>query len=417
MMQAHAPLPLFAGFGIEIEYMITDRERLNVMPVTDEVFKSVAGDYVSDIEDGPIGWSNELVLHVLELKTNGPVNSLNGLHEKFLADVRRINTILENMNGWLMPAAMHPWMNPDQDMRLWPHESSEIYAAFNRIFNCRGHGWSNLQSMHINLPFADDAEFAQLHAAIRILLPIMPALAASSPIMEGQYTGLMDTRLDTYRRNSEKIPQITGMIIPEPVTTHAEYQQRILTPIYSALAPHDPEGTLLHEWVNARGAIARFERNTIEIRVLDTQETPLADIAIAALIVAVLKKLVAGEWAEMPEQNQLSTKVLAEILMFTIKDAELAVIKNKAFLELFEFPDRKCQTQELWQHLLESVPVNDPDLTADLRKAVHYMIYCGPLARRINLAIGNNLQRSRLEETWHRLCECLAQGHLFKGID
>jgi hypothetical protein len=31
---------------------------------------------------------------------------------------------------------------------------------------------------------------------------------------------------------------------------------------------------LRHEWVNARGAIARFDRSAIEIRVLDVAECP-----------------------------------------------------------------------------------------------------------------------------------------------
>ena len=70
-------------------------------------------------------------------------------------------------------------------MRLWPHENREVYDAFDRIFSCKGHGWANLQSMHINLPFADDAEFGRLHAAIRFLMPLMPGLTASSPVMDG----------------------------------------------------------------------------------------------------------------------------------------------------------------------------------------------------------------------------------------
>ena len=43
--------------------------------------------------------------------------------------------------------------------------------------------------MHVNLPFADDAQFARLHAAIRLVLPLLPALAASSPIAEGSVIG------------------------------------------------------------------------------------------------------------------------------------------------------------------------------------------------------------------------------------
>ena len=49
------------------------------------------------------------------------------------------------------------------------------------------------------------------------------------------------------------------------------------------------------EWLNARGAIARFGRGTIEIRVLDVQECPQADLAICAAVVEVLQALVAED--------------------------------------------------------------------------------------------------------------------------
>ena len=109
-----------------------------------------------------------------------------------------------------MPTAMHPWMDPHAEARLWPHEYNAVYAAFNRIFDCRGHGWSNLQSTHINLPFRGDEEFGRLHAAIRLVLPIIPGVAASSPAADGRLSGLLDSRLDAYRSNARRIPSISS---------------------------------------------------------------------------------------------------------------------------------------------------------------------------------------------------------------
>jgi gamma-glutamyl:cysteine ligase YbdK (ATP-grasp superfamily) len=102
----------------------------------------------------------------------------------FQAEVRAIGRQLEPLGARLMPTAMHPWMNPAAETRLWPHDQAEIYQAYDRVFGCSQHGQANLQSMHLNLPFANDAEFARLHAAVRLVLPILPALAASSPIVE-----------------------------------------------------------------------------------------------------------------------------------------------------------------------------------------------------------------------------------------
>src|SRR5690606_17301416 len=141
-------------------------------------------------------------------------------------------------------------------------------------------GWANLQSVHLNLPFDGDEEFGRLHAAIRLVLPILPALAASSPLKDGHYTGLKDTRLDVYQSNQRKVPSIAGRVVPEQVFTQKDYEEQILQRNYQDIAPYDPEGILQDEWLNSRGAIARFQRNAIEIRVLDIQECPAADLAI-----------------------------------------------------------------------------------------------------------------------------------------
>lgn len=411
------PLSLFAGYGIELEYMIVDRDQLNVLPVSDNILKAVAGEYVNEVAPGPIAWSNEVVLHVIELKSNGPAATLHVLPDLFLENIQKINSILDDMNGMLMPGAMHPWMDPYKETRLWPHDASEIYDTYNRIFNCQGHGWSNLQSMHINLPFSGDKEFARLHSAIRLLLPVMPAIAASSPLLGGELTGLMDTRLETYRKNSAIIPSITGLVIPEAVTSRQEYLETILQPMYDDIAPYDPELILRDEWLNSRGAIARFDRSAIEIRVLDTQETPMADLAVASIIVSVLKKLCGNNWADLTQQTGIPTAALAEIFTATIKDAELAVIDNPDYLTLFSFPDRRCEAREFWQYLYESTVNSDTAVNSGMDQALRHIIHHGPLARRISNALRKGNKRTKLIEIYRVLCRCLATGQVFEGIE
>jgi gamma-glutamyl:cysteine ligase YbdK (ATP-grasp superfamily) len=148
---------------------------------------------VSDVEYPDISWSNELVSHVVELKTSGPTSRLSGTAGAFQDHVRRINALLAPHGARLLPTGAHPFMDPATETVLWPHEYGPVYAAFDRVFGCRGHGWSNLQSMHVNLPFCGDGEFGRLHAAIRLLLPVMPALAASTPVLDGRITGYLDT--------------------------------------------------------------------------------------------------------------------------------------------------------------------------------------------------------------------------------
>ena len=350
-----APLHLFEAFGVELEYMVVREDSLDPLPVVDQILRAQVGTIVDEAEVGPVCWSNELVLHVIELKTNGPSPTLHDLAATFTDHVRRINTILEPHQGRLMPGAMHPWMDPARDTRLWPHNYSEVYAAYDRIFSCKGHGWSNLQSVHLNLPFSGDQEFGRLHAAIRLVLPILPALAASSPIADGRVTGKLDTRLDVYRQNQRRIPSLTGRVIPEPVFTRAQYEGELLAELYRNLAPLDPDATLQEEWVNSRGAIARFDRDAIEIRILDIQEAPAADLGVLMLVVATLQALVGERWTSTAVQQSWDVEPLAEIFEATLVDAERTSIRNSAYLAMLGFPGRSATAAELWQHLASSL--------------------------------------------------------------
>src|SRR5690606_20412115 len=87
-------LRLFEGHGVELEYMIVDSETLAVKCVADELLKLVGGGYEMEVEHGPVAWSNELALHVIEIKSNGPRTSLAGLDTDFQDNVQRINQLL-----------------------------------------------------------------------------------------------------------------------------------------------------------------------------------------------------------------------------------------------------------------------------------------------------------------------------------
>lgn len=413
-MSHDSALHLFEGFGIELEYMIVDAVTLDVAPLADQVLHAVAGTYESEVECGPLSWSNELVLHVIELKTNGPVAALHSLPRLFTDHVRRINVLLETHGARLMPTAMHPWMDPDRETCLWPHEFSPVYETFNRVFDCRGHGWANLQSIHINLPFQGDGEFARLHAAIRLLLPIMPALAASSPLADGRPTGLQDYRLEVYRHNARRIPSVSGHVIPEPVYSYQEYQDRLLRPIYSDLAAYDPDGIIQHEWVNARGAIARFDRNTIEIRLLDMQECPAADMAVAAAIIHVIKALVAERWAPFAEQAAWPVEPLANILYAAIRDGDQAGIQDVSYLRCLGLEtNAACTAGDVWRHLIQAIRTGCSDEDRALLKPIEIILNRGTLSRRILAGLDRAPSHPQLAARYAALCECLHDGRTF----
>ncbi|MFU8860165.1 MAG: carboxylate-amine ligase [Cyclonatronaceae bacterium] len=403
------PLGLFKGFGIELEYMIVRSDTLDVYPVADELLRQVSGSYESEVEFGDMAWNNELALHVIEIKTNGPVPDLDGLDVKFHSQVNRLNTILEAYGARLMPGAMHPWMDPCSQMKLWPHEYNPIYEAYNRIFDCRGHGWANLQSTHINLPFSGNEEFGRLHAAIRMLMPVMPALTASSPVMDNKINGTFDNRLTVYRTNSRRIPSVTGLVVPEAVYTREEYENELLGNIYKDIRPYDPEGILQYEWLNSRGAIARFDRMAIEIRILDIQECPVADLATSALITGALKALTREKWSGQNEQKKWPADRLNNILTSVTEKGGDFILSDPEYLEMFGINTGSLTATEFWTCLLNDIYIADDKY----RKALSVILNEGCLSKRLIKAIGPGTDSGRIKDVYEELCSCLNHGIMF----
>jgi carboxylate-amine ligase len=272
--------------GLELEYSIVD-EALRPRCGVEDLFRALSGRATSDVELDSVGLSNELAAHVLEMKTP-PERSLARAEARLVKGVGEVSAVLRSRFGWrLLPTGMHPLMKPSQT-RLWSRANQRIYRTYARLFGIRSHGWLNVQSCQVNLPFGSDEEATRMHNAAACLVAYLPALAASSPWVEGKAGPSLSSRMTYYGRNQAAIPIVTGSVIPEYVDSLADYRTRILGAIYDAL--DDVPGTALvrHEWVNSRGAILRFDRRAMEVRVLDLQECPKMDVAIAAFVRAVL---------------------------------------------------------------------------------------------------------------------------------
>ena len=407
------PLSLFEGYGIEIESMIVDAESFDVRPISDQVLRAASGadEWVEDHDDGPIAWSNELVCHLIELKTNGPVASFQGVAAAFERSVANLERLLAEHGARVLPSGMHPWMDPARETRLWPHDHGPVYAAYDRLFDCRRHGWANVQAVHLNLPFADEREFARLMAATRLVLPLLPGIAAASPFVEGRNTGLLDNRLDFYRTNSARIPSMTGDVIPEPIYGFEAYRSEVLGAIDAELRSAGADEALLgQEWTNARGAIARFDRMAVEIRLLDAQECPRADLAMAAAVAGLVRALVEERWSSFEAQSAWPSEPLAELLMHATATGPRTKLEDPAYLALFgRDPERAPTVGALWGALAEETFAGPPELAAKLE----LVLQKGTLAQRLLAAVGTRPTRERFQRVLAELAECPASGRSF----
>jgi hypothetical protein len=198
-------------------------------------------------------------------------------------------------------------------------------------------------------------------------------------------------------------------VIPEPVFARAGYEEGIHARIRADLAAHDPQGTMRSEWMNARGAIARFDRGAIEIRLLDVQECPLADMAVAAAVTGVLRALVSGALASEEAQRSFPHEPLAAALRETTTHADLALLHDEAWLRLLGWRGRTpCRAGDLWRDLVQRTH-GERDAT-EAEGALAVILDEGCLARRILDRLGARPERERLREVYTELCRCLDEG-------
>jgi len=402
---------LFEVFGIELEYMIVRQKDMTVAPVADQVFLTVNNSYTGEKENGMISWSNELAAHVIELKTTDPVSQMEGLSEQFHLNILEINQLLQSQYCFLLSSACHPFMDPFSETKIWSHDNHDIYELYNRIFDCRGHGWSNVQSTHLNLPFFGEEEFARLHAAIRLLMPALPGICASSPVIDGKNSGYRDVRMHFYQSNQHDIPEITGKVIPEQIFDFENYHRRIFDPIRTSLRPFDKDHILDDLFVNSRGAIARFDRGAIEIRIMDVQECPRADLGIIEFVITVLKALVDEEFVDFEKQIKWHENQLAPILQKAIERGEDAVMTDLNYLSDFGIdPQGVIRMGEFWTRLFEKFYSR---LSPNAVEVMGLILREGTLSSRILKAIGEDYSRSHLERVYRHLGICLSENNMF----
>ena len=206
--------------------------------------------------------------------------------------------------------------------------------------------------------------------------------------------------------NARTVPSVSGRIIPEVVFSPEEYEREILQRIYADMAPMDPEGVVRHEWVNARGAIARFDRGAIEIRVIDAQECPAADLAILAAISHLVRSLAQGRLSDRDVAADPSTDSLALLLDRAIAEGDRATVHDPRILEALGLGAGEPELGEVWKRLLDADPPDDPlDEWVDPLQTI---LDEGPLARRILSVTGQNPSRGDLRRLAADLCECLS---------
>ena len=276
---------------------------MKALPIADQVIKDYCGKIVNFVELPDFTFGKELQLHVMEIKANAPFKSPVLFEETMQNAVATLLDFLgKKYHAHLLGTGMHPLLKLDET-GVWSHRHRKIYQELGKIFNLKQHGWLNIQSFHLNLPYAREEKGILLHNLLAGLCAYLPAISASSPICEGAIGPNVDNRLHFYKMNQREVPSITGDVVPEYVFSFDQYRKEVIGQYSQDLAKAGAGKTILSkEWVNSRGVIFRFDRAALEVRVMDEQECVKSDVALSCFIRAALRELIANPAELLPHQ-------------------------------------------------------------------------------------------------------------------
>jgi len=288
--------------GPEHEFSLVNEE-LQALPIVDKVIKAFCGRVVNFVELPRFTFGKELQLHVMEIKANTPFKSPELFEETMQNAVATLlDFIGKKYRAQMLGTGMHPLLTLGETS-VWPHRHRKIYHELGKLFNLKQHGWLNIQSFHLNLPYSREEKGVLLHNLLAGLCAYLPAISASSPICEGAIGPNVDNRLYFYKVNQQEVPSVTGDVIPEYVSSFAQYRKEVIGQYSQDLAKAGAGKTVLFkEWVNSRGVIFRFDRSALEVRVMDEQECVKSDVALSCFIRAALRGLIAERAAPLPHQ-------------------------------------------------------------------------------------------------------------------
>ncbi|CAN5731416.1 hypothetical protein BH23GEM6_BH23GEM6_16100 [soil metagenome] len=375
----------FSMAGIELEYAVVD-EDLNAASLVADALRSIAGRPTSDVELGRFGFSNEIADHVFEIKTTDPLRSLRDAEAALAEGVTLFSSTLRREFGArLLPTGMHPWMDPSEG-RIWSRSNSRVYQAYDRIFDIRTHGWMNVHAAHLNLPLGREREAVAMYNASALLIPYLPALAASSPMHDGRLQRHVDNRLSWIIEHQAEIPESCGSIVPEYIESFSDYRRNVLGPMYRALDRLPDASVLRHEFFNARGAVLKFSRKAMEIRVLDTQECVKMDVAVAVFTRCVLRhlsrKILAGS-LPLPDHE-----ALVHDFQEVVREGSAARVLAPMFGDaLPRAADGTAETRDVLRALLTMGRKSVPKGEAEYLDLVSLIIESGSLSEKIRDAL------------------------------
>jgi carboxylate-amine ligase len=249
--------------GVEEEFSILDPETLELVPRFEELRDAAAADSV--LHEHITG---ELISSEIEI-ISGVGADLHDALARQRDRRRRLFALVAAKGAALGATGTHPWA----DYREQPIIDTEHYRRVEE--DLKYVAWrNNTFSMHVHLGVRDIDRAVRVCDRLRPVLPLLLAISANSPYLDGRDSGLQSARTQSFTKSFPRcgVPDAFGgwdsyrSYIELLVRTRSIVE---FTQVWWSVRPH-------------------FSFGTVELRICDAQATSQESDALAALAVACI---------------------------------------------------------------------------------------------------------------------------------
>jgi carboxylate-amine ligase len=249
--------------GVEEEFSILHPHTLALEPRFEELRDAASDDAV--LHDGITG---ELISSEIEI-ISGAGADLHDALTRQRERRRRLFALAASRNAALGATGTHPWA----DYREQPIIDTEHYRRVEE--GLKYVAWrNNTFSLHVHVGVRDIDRAVRVCDRLRPVLPLLLAISANSPYLDGRDTGLHSARTQSFTKSFPRcgVPDAFG-----GWHAYREYVEFLLatrsivefTQVWWSVRPH-------------------FQFGTVEVRICDAQATAQESEALAGLMVACI---------------------------------------------------------------------------------------------------------------------------------
>jgi glutamate---cysteine ligase / carboxylate-amine ligase len=253
--------------GVEEEFSILDPDTLELAPRFEELRDAAASDPL--LRDSITG---ELISSEIEI-ISGVGGDLPHALARQRDRRRRLFALAGSRGAALGATGTHPWA----DYREQPIIDTEHYRRVEE--GLKYVAWrNNTFSLHVHLGVHDIDRAVRACDRLRPVLPLLLAISANSPYLDGRDSGLHSARTQSFTKSFPRCG------VPDPFGGWAAYREYI-----EFLIRTNSIVEFTQVWWSVR---PHFSFGTVEVRICDAQATAGESDALASLMVACIAQAV-----------------------------------------------------------------------------------------------------------------------------